>query len=277
MAERASSANPFELTKAQYEIFRRIIYEYAGINLGDDKKELLHARLGKVMRRRGIRGYDDFLALLMKDDAGEELVGLLDAISTNVTHFFREEEHFALLTEKLTEYGPSGYPRIWSAGCSSGEEPYSIAITLIEHGPKLSPPAPCILATDLSTRMLEAALAGIYPASSVKNLNQAMLNKYFLKGVKASEGKVQVKPEVMNMVVFSRLNLMDPFEFYPPFRFIFCRNVMIYFDIPTREGIIEKFHRSLEPGGYLIVGHSESLRGIHHTFQYIRPTVYKKG
>jgi chemotaxis protein methyltransferase CheR len=254
----------------------RIIYECAGINLGDSKKELLLARLGKVLRRRKIRGFGEYLRILREDTTGEELITLLDSISTNVTHFFREAGHFEFLAERLAEDDYPGNPRIWSAGCSSGEEPYSIAVILQEYFPRPLLPLPCILATDLSTRMLERAVEGVYSDSAAKDMDPVLLRKYFLRGRNTSEGMIRVKRELSNLITFQRQNLMEPFDFGGSFHFIFCRNVMIYFDNSTRQGVVEKFYQVLEPGGYLIIGHSESLNGIRHPFRYVQPTIYRK-
>ncbi len=266
----------YEMTDAQYTTLMRIIYDCAGINLGDSKKELLLARLGKVLRRRKIRGFREYLGILRGDVTGEELVSLLDAISTNVTHFFRESGHFEFLAERLAEDEFTGNPRIWSAGCSSGEEPYSIAVILHEFFPRPLMPLPCILATDLSTRMLEKAVEGVYPDSAARDMDAVLLRKYFLRGRNASEGMIRVKRELSGLITFQRQNLMEPFDFGALFHFIFCRNVMIYFDNATRQGLVEKFYQALEPGGYLIIGHSESLNGIHHPFRYVQPTIYRK-
>lgn len=266
----------YEMTDVQYIYLMRIIYDRAGINLGESKKELLSARLGKVLRRRGIQGFGEYLKLLKNDKTGKELILLLDAISTNVTHFFREENHFLFLAEQLARLKSSEKARIWSAGCSSGEEPYSIAITLLENFPQAPLFPPCILATDLSTKMLDLAIKGVYTLKSAQAMDAVLLKKYFLKGRRASEGLIRVKRVLSNMVAFERLNLMEPFGFFEEFRFIFCRNVMIYFDSPTRQELVGRFYQALEPGGYFIIGHSESLNGIRHSFEYLQPTIYRK-
>ncbi len=266
----------FELTDAQYAHLAGIIYQKAGISLGMNKKELLHARIGKILRIRGIQGFSDYLKILRNDQTGDELIGLLDAVSTNVTHFFREEGHFSFLAERLAEQESSACPRLWSAGCSSGEEAYSLAITLLESG--VCPPVsgPCVLATDISTRMLERAAAGVYPMKSVEGIESTLLKKYFLRGKNSAAGMIRVKRNLTRLISFERLNLVEPFPSGPTFHFVFCRNVMIYFDNATRREVIMKFHQVIEPGGYLVIGHSESLNGISHPFQYIQPTIYRK-
>ena len=270
------SNGDFTLTDSQYLKLSRIIYDTAGIHLGDNKKELVHARLCKMMRKRNIKGFREYLNILINDKMGDELTCLLDAISTNVTHFFREEKHFDFLIQHLEDNGFNGNLRIWSAGCSSGEEPYSIAIVLSEHLLKPISPIPVILATDISTKVLKRAVNGIYPLKAVDKVDKSLLKKYFLKGKNSHHGVVKLKKDILSMVTFERLNLMDNFHFDKGFDVIFCRNVMIYFDSITRQNIVRKFYDMLNPGGYLIIGHSESLNGIQHPFNYIQPTIYRK-
>ena len=266
----------FDLTESQYLKFSRIIYDSAGINLGDNKKELVHARLSKILRWRKISSFREYLGVLTNDKSGDELTALLDAIATNVTHFFREESHFDFLVQHIGDTGDSGNLRLWSAGCSSGEEPYSLAIMLREHILNPSSPKPCIHATDISTKILQRAIHGVYPMKSVENLDRVLLRKYFLKGKNTQQGIVRVKKELSDMVTFERLNFIEPFQFDRGFDVIFCRNVMIYFDNTTRQTIVRKFYDALNPGGYFIIGHSESLNGIQHTFQYVQPTIYRR-
>jgi chemotaxis protein methyltransferase CheR len=266
----------YTLSDKEYRQLSDIIYESAGISLGNNKKELVHARLSKLMRKRGISGFSEYLAILAADKTGNELVGLMDAISTNVTHFFREHQHFDFLVEAIQKNLLYSNLKIWSAGCSSGEEPYSIAITLLEHIVNQCRTKPQILATDLSTKVLDRAISGVFPAKSIESVDPAIVRKYFLKGRNDAENLVKVKPEVKSMVSFQRLNFMEQFSFQSTFDFIFCRNVMIYFDNSTRERLIARFYDSLKSGGYLIIGHSESLSGLSHTFQYVKPTIYRK-
>ena len=169
------SKNDFELTDRQYNKLSNLIYDTAGINLGDNKKELVHARLCKVMRKRNISGFKEYISMLENDKTEEELTNLLDSIATNVTHFFREEKHFDFLIENIKDRGYKGNLRIWSAGCSSGEEPYSIAITLFEHILTQSSLLPTIVATDISTKILSRAVNGVYPMKSVDKMDKSML------------------------------------------------------------------------------------------------------
>jgi chemotaxis protein methyltransferase CheR len=254
----------------------KIVYDHGGIHLGDNKKELVHARLNKVLRRRGIKGFDDYIRILQDDKNGEELVGLLDAISTNVTHFFREHKHFDFIADNLAPNVGSDGLKFWSAGCSSGEEPYSLAITLLERFPVPMRQRYSILATDISTKVLQRAVTGLYPMKSVQNLEKQLVRKYFLRGKNDYEGMVKVKKEVAKMVTFQRLNLIEQFTFNEGFDAIFCRNVMIYFDTETRQRLIDRYYDALKPGGYLIIGHSESMNSFKHRFHYIQPTIYRK-
>jgi len=276
MPDRGKHLECQDLTDAQYSHLANIVYRRAGINLGESKRELLHARLSKLLRKRGIPGYGEYIEMLRNDETGEEHIGLINAVSTNVTHFFREENHFGFLGKQLSATVFTGNPRVWCAGCSSGEEAYSIAITLLEHNARPLLPLASILATDISTRMLDRAAAGIYPSSAVDRVEPALVKKYFLKGKNSAAGMIRVKRTLSELIVFQRLNLIDPFVFRHAFHFVFCRNVMIYFDNSSRRDIVTKFHQVIEPGGYLIIGHSESLNGIDHPFRYIEPTIYRK-
>ena len=266
----------YTLSDHEYKHLADIVYSCAGINLGDNKKELVHARLSKILRKRKLSGFREYITILKDDKSGDELVALLDAISTNVTHFFREKEHFNFLIENICKDNCTGNFKFWSAGCSSGEEPYTIAITVLEYLLKSKTSMPQIIATDLSTKVLSKAIAGVYPMKAVENLDLSLVKKYFLKGSGNSAGKIKVKKEVAKMVTFERLNLIEPMPFREEFDVIFCRNVMIYFDNDTRQRIVNGFYNSLKSGGYLIIGHSESLSGIQHSYKYIKPTIYRK-
>ncbi|MBW2108606.1 MAG: protein-glutamate O-methyltransferase CheR, partial [Deltaproteobacteria bacterium] len=210
-----------------------------------------------------------------------ELVRMLDAISTNLTSFFREERHFEFLTNKVfpswtARSGHGEKIRLWSAGCSSGEEPYSLAICMMDYFSGGLPADTKILATDLSTKVLNRAQSGVYNAERIKKIPKSTLRKYFQKGVGSQAGEFRVKECIREMIVFRRLNLMDPFPFKLRFSLICCRNVMIYFDKMTQGRLVNKFYDCLESGGYLFIGHSESLTGIDHRFKYIQPAVYYK-
>ena len=203
---------------------------------------------------------------------------LLDLISTNKTDFYREPGHFDFLRDQvIPQMQTTRTLRIWSSASSSGEEPYTIAMTLADAIPDINRWKIKILASDISTRVLSKAASGIYENERVSQLPQELVKRHFLRGKNGQAGKVCVRPQVANMVTFRRINLMDPtFPIRSPLDVIFCRNVMIYFDRPTQASLMEKFHRYLRPGGYLFIGHSESLQWIDHGFRYLKPTIYQK-
>jgi chemotaxis protein methyltransferase CheR len=282
MATHSSSSEGWELSDPDFEKISRLVYDQCGIHLHEGKKELVKARLGKRMRSGSFTSFRDYLQYVVKDPTGQELVHLLDSISTNFTHFFREQKHFDYLrTEFLPELmarkrGRSNKIRFWSAGCSSGEEPYSLAITLLESVDSLSLWEVEILATDISTKVLQTATSGAYATDRVRSIPAEIVRKYFLKGQNSWRGYVKVKDQVRRLVRFQRLNFMETFPFREAFDGIFCRNVMIYFDKKTQGALVNRFHGCLEKGGVFFIGHSESLTGIEHPFQYIRPAIYKK-
>jgi chemotaxis protein methyltransferase CheR len=272
----------FQLTQADFEKFSRLVYEQSGISLHDGKKELIKARLSKRVRQGRFKSFRDYYQYVVEDDSGEELVFLLDAISTNLTSFFREQSHFDYLKSELlprwktARKGSDPQIRVWSAGCSSGEEVYSISITLqegLEHPEQWKIK---ILATDLSTKVLKKAMAGIYEQDRIRKIPAPLIKKYFLKGDHQWREYVKVKNRLRDPVEFKRFNLMEPFPFKEPFDCIFCRNVMIYFDKKTQEILVNRFYKCLGPEGILFIGHSESLTGIPHPFKYVKPAIYKK-
>jgi len=262
-----------------FKKFATLIYEQSGITLGDNKEALVCARVGKRMRALGIGDYRAYFKHVERDETGEEVVQLLDAISTNVTHFFRENQHFDLLREILSGWLKTGQRRfrIWSAASSSGEEPYSIAMTVLEtaNGERLDVK---ILATDISTRILDKAREGLYEEAKLDRVPRALKARYFEK-VKGTNGspEYRVKPQLKNMAVFKRMNLSrPPFPMRGPLDVVFCRNVMIYFDNNVRRRLLAEIHRLVKPGGYLMVGHAESLAGMISDFETVEPSVYVK-
>jgi chemotaxis protein methyltransferase CheR len=261
--------------------FRKIqkfIYNEVGINLTDSKRALVSSRVGKRMRQLDIDHYRDYLDFVERDNSGEELIQFLNAISTNVTHFFREKDHFVRLSEIFQEALNTGTGRfrVWSAACSSGEEPYSIAITLRELLGKKEFDLK-ILATDISTKVLRHSLEGIYSEKQMKTVDRQHRETYFEKMVSKPENQYKVKNFIREMVLFKRLNLSKvPFPLKGNLDVIFCRNVMIYFDDTVRSRLVQEFYRLLRPGGYLFVGHSESLASIENKFTLQKASVYKK-
>jgi chemotaxis protein methyltransferase CheR len=267
-----------EISDREYKLFCDFIYGHSGIRLHEGKKEMVKARVGKQMRIRKLSTFKEYFELVQKDGSGLELVKLLDAISTNLTYFFRESKHFNYLEEMIsTELNNGGAKkvRIWSAGCSTGEEAYTLAMIFMEHmkTPKVDWQ---ILATDLSTKVLNDAIKGVYTREKVQSVPQDLLRKYFQKGVNSHTGFYKIKQELHDHIRFARLNLMEPFPFKGPFDLIFCRNVMIYFDRGTQEDLANRFYTVLKPGGLFFVGHSESLLGINHKLKYLSPSIYKR-
>ncbi len=269
----------FTITDDAFSKFQKLLYKESGIKLGDQKKTMMVSRLSKRLRALEMTSFKDYYNYILEEGTeGEEFIQMLDLLSTNKTDFFREPIHFDFMTTQIIpELKYLKKIRIWSSACSSGEEPYSIAITLAEAFGTERWNAK-VLASDLSTRVLAKARNGVYEKESVKDLNTIRLHKYFLKG-KGEEGlgKVKIKKHLSEMVSFRRINLMG--QTYPiksPLDIIFCRNVMIYFDRPTQERLINNFYSYLKPNGYLFIGHSESLQWLDSPFTLIKPTIYQK-
>lgn len=261
-----------------FEKFRTLIYERSGIALNQGKETLVAARLGKRMRLLGLADYKDYYQYVLDHERQGEVSLLLDAISTNFTSFFREPDHFDLLRAQARQWVEAGQQRlrIWSAACATGEEPYSMAIVLQEicqgHDCDLK-----ILATDISVRALELAYAGVYDLERVEPIAPELRRRY-LEEVDTEVGTgYRVRDELRALVVFKRLNLSKPpLPLRGPMDIIFCRNVMIYFDNIVRQKLIDEAYRLLKPGGYLVVGHSESLKGVSGHFRVVGPSVYVK-
>ncbi|MDN3513932.1 MAG: protein-glutamate O-methyltransferase CheR [Candidatus Brocadia sp.] len=274
-----------DINDKEFSLFQRLIYNESGINLTPAKKELLKSRLMKRLRERSLTSFKEYYQYVTEEDTtGEELVSMLDCISTNLTEFFREAAHFDFLSEEVIPVllenkrkNRDKKIRIWCAGCSTGEEPYSISMILTEYIERLCDLDIKILATDLSTRVLKKAMQGIYVKDQLRGLPLQMLNAYFEKRTHHFNDHYQIKDFLRNMIVFRRLNLMDEdFPFKGHFDFIFCRNVMIYFNKQTQSELVSKFYKYLAPEGYLFIGHSESLAGTETRFRYVRPTIYQK-
>jgi chemotaxis protein methyltransferase CheR len=272
-----------QLADEDFNFLCRLIYERSRIHLSPDKKVLVATRLAKRLRHLQLAGYGEYCDLLRSAAGEEELQFLIDRISTNHTHFFREMKHFDFLREKVfpaarKKSGVNDAPfRVWSAACSSGEEPYSLAIHLAEHFAPAETNTWSIEASDISTRVLETAERGVYDTDKLGDISQELLRRHFQKGVGERAGQFRVKDVVRRCVRFHRLNLLQPpYPFTQLFHVILCRNVMIYFDRPTQELLIGHLAERLAPGGYLLVGHSESLSAIKHPLQLIQPAVYLK-
>ncbi|HLL89854.1 MAG TPA: protein-glutamate O-methyltransferase [Tepidisphaeraceae bacterium] len=276
------------LVEQDFKTISDVIYRHCGINLHDGKQELVEARIAKRVRETGFPSARAYIDHVLADTSGDEFGHLVDAISTNLTSFFRESNHFHYLVEHhlpglLDRKRARNDNRIraWSAGCSSGEEPYTLAMVLTE-ATENEPTATAgrkwdvkILATDISRKILAKAKAGAYEKLRLKDVPQFMQAKYFGPG--PDKHTVVVGPELKRRIAFNYLNLMEPWPFTGPMDVIFCRNVMIYFDKPTQEKLVNRYYDMLDPGGVLFTGHSESLTGIRHKFRYTQPTIYVKG
>jgi len=279
------------LSARMFERFCDLVYAKAGIKLGPQKEALVSARIGKRMRTLGVPDFEAYYRYVEEDASGEELVEMLNAISTNVTHFFRESRHFDLLADLLRSWEAEGQTtfRIWCAASSTGEEPYSIAMTArsaLRNGADVK-----ILATDISTKVLAIAKEGLYAQRHLEKVPDGFKKKYFMKetgNLKLETGKgsqfqespvkYRVADELRRMITFARLNLAKPpFPMKGPFDVIFCRNVMIYFDNVVRKALLDEAWRLVKPRGYLMVGHAESLSGMLSTFKSVEPSVYVKG
>lgn len=268
----------YPITTEEFQRFRKLIYDKSGISLSDQKKSLLASRLSKRLRDLELTTFSEYYAAVMEDPSREEFTQMLDLISTNKTDFFREPKHFDFLRERiLPELERGKRIRVWSSACSTGEEPYTIAMTLYEG---VQNPAQWdfkILASDLSTRVLAKAASGVYDEDRFRDVPPEVIKRHFLRGRGDQTGVFKVKPHLASAITFRRLNLMDDrFPIKNPLDLIFCRNVMIYFDRPTQETLVNKFHRYLKPGGYLFIGHSESLQWVTHPFKSLGPTIYQK-
>ncbi|OQA01258.1 MAG: Chemotaxis protein methyltransferase [Planctomycetes bacterium ADurb.Bin401] len=275
--------NELVLTEKDFLKISQLVYNHCGINLHDGKKELVRARLAKRLRMGKFRTFPEYLDYVMSDKTGVEFSILIDSISTNLTSFFREKQHFdylekellPALVEKKRKKQTLKF-RGWSAGCSSGEEPYTIAIVLLETLKGHGKWDVKVLATDISTRILDVAKRGMYSQERVEPVPAAERQKYLIAHTSKGQKMFEVSQSLRDVVVFGYLNLMKDWPMRAGLDFIFCRNVMIYFDKPTQSILINRFWDMLDSGGILFTGHSESLTGIQHKFRYVQPTIYMK-
>ncbi len=266
-----------DLSEAQFTSVAQLLHERAGIALRPGKEQLVKARLSRRMRELGIRSVEAYLDYLERDKTGHEMAAMIDVLTTNKTSFFREQEHFEFLKDRvLPSLRRRDGIRAWSAGCSSGEEPFSVAMLLREELSDIDRWDARVLATDISSTVLEKARAGVYDTRAVEGVPDALRRKYFAR-VRTDEGaEYRISESVRGMVRFARLNLMGSWPMRGAFDVILCRNVMIYFDRPTRETLVRRYWELLRPEGHLLVGHSESLNGLDHPFSYVQPAVYVK-
>jgi chemotaxis protein methyltransferase CheR len=268
------NSSTLELNDAQFSTISALVHGVCGINLHAGKFGLVRTRIARVLREAGLHDIDDYLAMVSADGSGREVARLVDALTTNKTGFFREPKHFELLRQRLlAELWVPGRPlRVWSAGCSSGEEAYTLAIVLDEE---LGPAADVrILATDISARMLAHARRGVYTEDALQAVPAVSRLTYF-RGLSAMPPRsAEVGRRLRAMVRFAQLNLVDHWPMSGPFDLICCRNVMMYFDKDTQQALVDRFWHMLAPGGYFFGGHSESFAALRHRFRYVQPAVY---
>ncbi len=270
----------YKFTNSDFEFIRKLIEEHAGINLSSAKRELVYARLSRRLRLLNINSFSEYCARIKNGDE-EELINCINSITTNVTYFFREDHHFEFLEKQIIpSFLEPGSPqsvnkrlRIWSAGCSTGEEPYSIEITLRKFR-QLDSWDTRVLATDLSTKVLNIAQEGVFKLNQAEKMPEEALRRWFKKS--NLNDSIKIKPELRQRIYFKHLNLNKTWKMKGPFDVIFCRNVVIYFDKETQKILFNRFADLLSDNGYLIIGHSETLNGISDRYRLISRTIYSK-
>lgn len=265
------------LTDKEFQTLVSFVHTKYGINL-EKKRILIEGRLSNMLQERGFQNFQQYMDVLFKDKTGAEVTTLLNKLTTNHTFFLREIEHFDFMTKQVLPLFEQSCKnkdiRIWSAGCSSGQEPYTIAMAVAEYfGVRKQGWDTTILATDISTKVLEKAEKATYTSDELKDVPEAWLKKYFINN---KNGTFTVCPAIRKEVVFKTLNLMEPIRFAKPMDLIFCRNVMIYFDAPTKDVLINKFYDVTSVGGFLFIGHSEVINRETAKYSYIRPAIYQK-
>ena len=268
----------FRFSDEDFEEIRSLVRKYCGISLAESKRALVYGRLSKRLRATGLRSFSEYRSLLSRPDSGE-FENFANALTTNLTSFYRESHHFdffesTILPDILENRAASRRVRLWSAGCSTGEEPYSIAISVLERCRHVAAWDVKILATDLDTNCLEVARRGRYTARQIEAVDPERRQRWF-----SDDGPgdaALVSRDLRRLIAFKPLNLMAEWPMHGPFDAIFCRNVVIYFDKSTQRGLFERFSELIEPGGYLIVGHSESLHGLTDRFELIERTIYRR-
>jgi chemotaxis protein methyltransferase CheR len=265
------------LQEREFEKICKLAYDHFGLDLSHGKQGLVQARLGKDLRALSLTSFQQYLDHVLADSSGAALTSMVDRLTTNHTSFFREPRHFDMLRHTIF---PALRLRsridIWSAACSSGEEPYSIAMTMLETSREEALSKVSILASDISTRVLQHARAAVYSKQRCDGIPDELRKRYMLRGQRTREGDLRFKNEVRGMIRFEHLNLMEQLPAGYTCSVIFCRNIMIYFDKPTQQHLVQRLSTHLEPGGYLFIGHSESLNAIAHPLEYLSPATYRK-
>jgi chemotaxis protein methyltransferase CheR len=265
------------LRPVEFEKISQLAYEHFGVDLRHGKQGLVSARLGKILRELGMTSFQAYYDYVKADRTGAALTLMVDVLTTNFTSFFREPRHFEFLRKTIyPALKTDAQIKIWSAACSTGEEPYSIAMSLLEEAGAEAAAKVRIRATDISTRVLERAKSGVYPAERFKDIPAPVMQRFLLKGRNAAADSYRFKDSVRAMIEFQHLNLMEKLPEDYECSVIFCRNVMIYFDKPTQESVVRRLSERLHDGGYLFIGHSESLNAIKHDLEYVSPAIYRK-
>jgi chemotaxis protein methyltransferase CheR len=271
-------AREFVFTRDDFVRIKALIYRHAGISLSDAKTDMVYSRIGRRLRALNMLSFKQYLDALEHHNNADEWQAFTNALTTNLTSFFREEHHFPILADHLVKLSAQrhGKPiRIWCSAASTGEEPYSIAITACEAFNSLKPPVE-IYATDIDTNVLSTANSGVYPIDRIKKMDETRVRKFFEKGTGKHDGLVRLKKNVRELIHFNQLNLLDnQWPFHEAFDVIFCRNVMIYFDKPTQSKIIEKFITLMHEDSLLLAGHSENFLYVSNQLQLLGKTVYK--
>lgn len=270
----------FKLSDSDFNSLRQLVSTHTGISLSEKKSELVYGRLSRRLRALGLTCFGEYCDLL-KNNPDDELEHFSNAITTNLTSFFRENHHFEYLAQQvvpvlLDRYDKTRRLRIWSAGCSTGEEPYSLAITLHEAIPDIESRDIRILATDLDTNVVKSAATGIYQEKQIEELDTHRCQHWFQRGKGSQAGKVKVQPSLQKMITFRQLNLMQNWPMQGLFDVIFCRNVVIYFDKPTQRVLFERFANIMQPESNLFIGHSETLSNVSERFQLTDKTIYRR-
>ncbi|MDT8442664.1 MAG: protein-glutamate O-methyltransferase [Desulfuromonadales bacterium] len=273
------------LTDKDFDRFSRLVYEHCGIKLPPHKRSMLEARLRKRLRAHHLHSFEEYADLVFAQEVStEELVKLIDVVTTNKTDFFREPAHFDYLVKSALPFLVNTYGaginqalKVWSAGCSTGKEPYTLAMVLKEYQAHSTEFRFDIIGTDICTDVLDKAVQGIYASAKAEPIPEALKKKYLLKSKDPANRQVRIVPELRSQVRFRRLNFMDEdFGFREPFDIIFCRNVIIYFDRPTQERLLTKLVENLSSGRYIFLGHSETLLGLNLPLKQMAPSVYRR-
>lgn len=262
------------ITDHEFAQFQKLIYGIAGINMSAAKKTLVSGRLARRLAHHGVGNYADYFRILHDDSSRGELQIAVDLLTTNETYFFREPKHFDFIRDQVLPHHRPGRPfRVWSAACSSGEEPYTLAMVLADG---LGDAPREIVGSDISMRVLEKARGGHYSLERAKGISRQHLSRYCLKGVGSQEGTFLIDSSLRQHVQFRQINLNDPLPQLGEFDVVFLRNVMIYFDMETKSQVVKRILPLLRPGGYFFVSHSESLNGITDELKIVTPSIYRK-